>query len=413
MTEPAITVYGAYWCPDCRRSKQFLSEHQIPYNWVDIEQDKKGEQFVIRANGGKRIIPTIVFEDGSFLVEPSNAELAAQLGLKMAATQSHYDLVIVGGGPAGLLASIFTAREGIHTLVIEKAALGGQAFLTEKLDNMPGFHEGIGGIEFAKRLRQQAERFGVELLQAQEVVGIHSHNNTHAIITGDGSEYNGQALLVSTGSRYRRLGVSGENAYLGAGVHFCASCDGPFYQGKKVAVVGGGNSAAEASLLLAKYANQVTILVRRGEFTASKVLQEQMRAYPKIEVRWHTEVQEFTGKKSRLKLLRLKNSQTNEEAEMAVDGAFIGIGMAPNTGFLNGSGISLDPWRFIVTGHDLVHIGERPPGFEKREPRFLETSVPGIFAAGDVRAGSIKQAPSAAGEGASAAILAHAYLKSV
>jgi len=413
MTEPAITVYGAYWCPDCRRSKQFLGEHQIPYNWVNIEQDKKGEQFVIQANGGKRIIPTIVFEDGSFLVEPSNAELAAQLGLKMAANQSHYDLVVVGGGPAGLLASIFTAREGIHTLVIEKAALGGQAFLTEKLDNMPGFHEGVSGFEFANRLRQQAERFGVELLQAQEVVDIQSHNSTHSVTTSDGSEYKGHALLISTGSRYRRLGVSGENAYLGAGVHFCASCDGPFYQGKKVAVVGGGNSAAEASLLLAKYADQVTILVRRGEFTASKVIQEHVLAHPKIEVRWHTEVQEFTGKQSRLEMLRLKNNQTNEEAEMAVDGVFIGIGMAANTGFLKGSGISLDPWRFIVTGHDLVHSGERPPGFEKREPVFLETSVPGIFAAGDVRAGSIKQAPSAAGEGASAAILAHAYLKSV
>lgn len=413
MTEPAITVYGAYWCPDCRRSKQFLSEHQIPYTWVDIEQDKKGEQFVIQANNGKRIIPTIVFEDGSHLVEPSNAELAAKLGLKMTAHRSHYDLVVVGGGPAGLLASIFTAREGIDTLVIEKAALGGQAFLTEKLDNMPGFHEGITGIEFANRLRQQAERFGVELLQAQDVVGIQSHNNTHAVTTGDGSQYSGYALLISTGSRYRRLGVSGENAYLGAGVHFCAACDGAFYRGKKVVVVGGGNSAAEASLLLTQYAGQVVMLVRRGEFTASKVIQERVLAHPKIEVRWHTEVQEFIGEKSKLKRLRLQHNQTNEEAELAVDGAFISIGMTPNTGFLQDSGISLDPWRFIVTGHDLVHNGQRPPGFEEREPVFLETSVPGIFAAGDVRAGSVKQAASAAGEGASAAALAHAYLKTV
>lgn len=413
MTEPSITVYGAYWCPDCRRSKQFLGEHQIPYNWVDIEQDKMGEQFVIQANNGKRIIPTIVFEDGSLLVEPSNAELAAKLGLKMTANRSHYDLVVVGGGPAGLLASIFTAREGIDTLVIEKAALGGQAFLTEKLDNMPGFHEGVTGMEFANRLRQQAERFGVELLQAQDVVGIHSHHNYHAVNTGDGSQYRGSALLISTGSHYRRLGVSGENAYLGAGVHFCASCDGAFYRGKKVAVVGGGNSAAEASLLLTRYTDRITMLVRKGELKASKVIQEHVLAHPKIEVRWHTEVQEFIGEKSKLKRLRLRNNRTHEETELAVDGAFIHIGMTPNTAFLQDSGVSLDPWRFIVTGHELVHKGEQPPGFEEREPSFLETSVPGIFAAGDVRAGSIKQAASAAGEGASAAVLAQAYLKTV
>ncbi len=413
MTEPFITFYGTHWCPDCRRSRQFLSEHQIPYKWIDIEQDIEGEQAVLQANNGKRIIPTLVFGDGSFLVEPSNAALAAKLGLKMKASRSHYDLVVVGGGPAGLLASIYTAREGIDTLVIEKAALGGQVFLTGKLDNMPGFHEGITGIEFSNRLRQQAERFGVELLQAQEVVGIQSRHNYHSVTASDGNEYSGSTLLITTGGRYRRLGVSGENAYLGAGVHFCASCDGPFYRGKKVAVVGGGNSAAAASLLLTKYADQVTMLVRRGEFTASKVIQERVLAHPKIEIYWHTEIQEFVGKKSKLKRLRLKNNQTNAETVLEVDGAFICIGMTPNTGFLQNSEISLDPWRFIVTGHDLLHKSNRPTGFADREPVFLETSVPGIFAAGDVRAGSIKQAPSAAGEGASAAAMVHSYLKTM
>jgi thioredoxin reductase (NADPH) len=411
MTEPSITVYGAYWCPDCRRSRQFLGERQIPYNWVNIEQDKQGEQVVLQANDGKRIIPTIVFADGSLLVEPNNAQLAAKLGLNTRASRSHYDLIVVGGGPAGLLAAIFTAREGIDTLVIEKASLGGQAFLTEKLDNLPGFHEGISGIEFSHRLRQQAERSGVELLQAQDVVSIHSQSNSHAVITGDGSQYNGRALLISTGSRYRRLGISGENAYLGGGIHFCASCDGAFYRGKQVVVVGGGNSAAEASLLLAKYAERVTMLVRRGELRASKVLQERVLAHPKIGVRWHTEVQEFIGKRSRLERLRLRNNQTDEEVETAVDGAFISIGMTPNTDFLPGSDVSLDPWQFIVTGHELVHSGKRPFGFEARDPGFLETSVPGIFAAGDVRAGSVKHAASAAGEGATAAALVHNYLR--
>jgi thioredoxin reductase (NADPH) len=229
MTNSEITVYGAHWCPDCRRSKQFLGEHQIPYSWVDIEEDPTAEKFVIEKNDGKRIIPTIVFEDESFLVEPTNAELAQKLGLKTKASRSHYDLIVLGGGPAGLTAALYTAREAIDTLVIERAAFGGQAAGTEKLDNMPGFPDGVAGIEFSQRLRQQSERFGVELLQAQEIKGIHHQDNYHCVETTDGSQYSGSALLIATGSRYKRLNVAGESDYLGAGVHFCATCDGPFY----------------------------------------------------------------------------------------------------------------------------------------------------------------------------------------
>ena len=174
---PEITVYGAYWCPDCSRSKQFLGEHQIPYNWVDIEDDQAGEAYVVKKNNGKRIIPTIEFEDGSILIEPSNAALAEKLGLKTLAERSHYDLIVLGGGPAGLTAALYTAREGIETLVVERAALGGQAATTQWLDNVPGFSEGISGADFSGQLRQQVERFGAELLQAQDVVSIHSHSN--------------------------------------------------------------------------------------------------------------------------------------------------------------------------------------------------------------------------------------------
>ncbi len=413
MSDSEITVYGAHWCPDCRRSKQFLGEHQIPYNWVDIEQDPEAEAFVIEKNNGKRIIPTIIFADGSFLVEPSNAVLASKLGLKTKAARSHYDLIVLGGGPAGLTAALYTAREAIDTLVIERAAFGGQAAGTEKLDNMPGFPDGVAGIEFSQRLRRQAERFGVELLEAQQIAAVHSPDNYHCVTTEDGSQYSADALLIATGSRYKRLNVPGESDYIGAGVHFCATCDGPFYRGKHVAVIGGGNSATEESLLLTKFADQVTLLVRGGEFKATRIIQEKVLSHPQIAVRWHTEVKEFMGKDSKLDRLRIENNQTKEEQEILVDGAFIFIGLVPNTGFLADSGILLDEWGFVVTGHALLHQEKRPAGYRRREPLLLETSIPGIFAAGDVRDKSTKQVVSAAGEGGSAALMIREYLKGI
>jgi thioredoxin reductase (NADPH) len=413
MEKAEISVYGAHWCPDCRRSKQFLGEHQIPYNWIDIEKDKEAEKTVLEKNDGKRIIPMITFADGSFLVEPSNAELAAKLGLKTEAAQSHYELIIVGGGPAGLTAAIYTAREAIDTLVIERAVFGGQAAGTEKLDNMPGFPEGVAGIEFSNRLRQQAERFGVELLQAQEVTLVYSKDSYHCVETADGSQYSACALLIASGSRYKRLNVPGEEDYIGAGVHFCATCDGPFYKGKRVAVVGGGNSAAEESLLLTKFADHVTILVRRGQFRATNIIQENVLINPKIDVRWHTEIMEFIGEKSKLTKLRIRNNQTDTEEEMPVDGAFVFIGLVPNTAFLAHSEILLDEWGFIVTGPELLHQKDRLKDYDAYGPSLLETSKPGIFAAGDVRDTSTKQVVSAAGEGSSAALMIREYLKRV
>jgi thioredoxin reductase (NADPH) len=414
MIETAnITLYGAHWCPDCRRSKQFLGEHQIPYNWVDIEQDEAGEAYVLQVNNGKRIIPTIEFEDGSILVEPSNAELAAKLGLKTIAGRSHYDLIVIGGGPAGLTAALYTAREGIDTLVIERAALGGQAATTQWLENVPGFADGISGADFSSQLRLQTERFGVELLQAQDVTRIYSHDNYHCVFTADGSEYSARAMLLATGSRYKYLNVPGEDAYIGAGIHFCATCDGPFYKGMPVAVVGGGNSATEESLLLVKYVDHVTLLVRGSELTASQVLKEKVLSHPRIDVRFHTGVEAFRGAGSKLKSIVIKNNQTGQTEDIHPAGVFVFIGQTPNSGFLAGSGIKTNQWDFIVSGHDLVHNSPPPPGFEKREPAFLETSVPGIFTAGDVRAGSTKQVASAAGEGATAALLIREYLKTV
>ena len=413
---PAITVYGAYWCPDCRRAKQFLGDHQIPYTWVDIEEDSAAEALVIEKNGGKRTIPTIIFDDGAILVEPSNADLAAKLGLRTTVERKHFPLIIVGGGPAGLTAAIYTAREGIDTLLIERSAFGGQAAVTEKIDNLPGFPDGVEGALFGARLRQQAERFGVSLMQAQEIEGFHSHDNYHCVRTASGEEYSAQVLLFATGSRYRKLGAPGESEFIGAGVHFCATCDGPFYKGKHVVVVGGGNSAAEESLLLTKFANHVTVLVRGATFTASPIIIESVLGDPNIDVQFNTEVVEFLGAKSHLNALRLRDVHSGIARELSVDGAFIFIGLDPNTAFLRDSAVHLDPWGFVVTGHDLLHgdasladVG-RPAAYATRDPWALETSVPGIFAAGDMRKGSTKQVASATGEGATAALLMRDYL---
>lgn len=409
----AITVYGAYWCPDCHRSKQFLGEHQIPYEWVDIEEDAEGERYVIAANHGKRRIPTIVFGDGSVLSNPSNSALAAKLGLKTTAERHHYDLVIVGGGPAGLTAALYTAREGIDTLVIERAALGGQAAATMLLDNVPGFPEGISGAELSTRFRGQAERFGVELLRAQEVTRIRRHDNYYCVATADGSEYSSLAVLLALGSRYRRLGVPGEEEYIGAGVHFCATCDGPFYRGRPVAVVGGGNSAAEESLLLTRFVERVTLLVRGGALSASQVIAEKVLRHPQVEVRFNSVVESFDGADSKLRTVNVVDTSTGVREGLPLPAAFVFIGLDPNTGLLRETPVRLDPWGFIVTGHALVHDGARPGGFRDRDPAILETSLPGVFAAGDVRAQSTKQVASAAGEGAAAALMIRDYLRTV
>jgi thioredoxin reductase (NADPH) len=413
MIQTDITVYGANWCPDCRRSKLFLGEHRIPYKWLDIEEDSEARRFVTEKNGGKRIIPTIVFRDGSFLVEPTNAQLADKLGLKTLASRTHYDLIVIGGGPAGLTAALYAAREAIDTLVIERSSFGGQTAGTEKLDNMPGFPEGVEGLEFSNRLRRQAERFGVELLEAREVGSIERHGNLHCVRMEDGRDYSARALLIATGSHYRRLNVTGEAEFLGAGVHFCATCDGPFYKGKRVAVVGGGNSAAEESLLLTKFAQHLTLLVRGEELTATQLIQEKVLADPKIEIRWNTEVKEFIGQGGKLNRIKYLNTLTGAEEELPVEGAFIFIGMMPNTGFLANSGVLLDRWGFIVTGQNLFRDQSRLEGYQNRAPYMFETSVAGVFAAGDVRDASTKQAVSAAGEGAAAALALRDYLKQV
>jgi thioredoxin reductase (NADPH) len=230
-----ITVYSTVWCPDCKRAKRFLGDQRIPFTGVDIEQDPEALAYVEKVNNGMRIIPTIVFPDGDTLVEPSDAALAEKLGLQTKAKRTFYDAIIIGGGPAGLTAATYMAREGTETLVVEKAGMGGQAGITGTLDNFPGFDEGIAGTEFADRLTRQARRFDAEILQAQEITSIFRYDPYWCVTTASGQEYDAKAILLTTGARYRRLNVPGEEELLGLNIHFCATCDGAFYIRKEAA----------------------------------------------------------------------------------------------------------------------------------------------------------------------------------
>jgi len=386
-----IKLYGTLWCGDCKRTKQFFGEQRIHYDFIDIDTDQEGLALVERVNNGKHIIPTLVFEDGSTLVEPSNAELAAKLGIQTTAKNKFYDLVVVGSGPAGLTAALYAAREGIDTLVIERGGVGGQAGITERLDNFPGFPEGISGAEFADRLGRQAERFGVEILSAQEVTGIGMEGGYKIVRTADGNEYRGYAVLLAVGSTYRRLGIPGEEDFIGAGVHFCATCDGAFYRGKDVLVIGGGNSAGEESIFLTKFASHVTIATRDDALSASKVVVEKVEECPLIDVITNVAPVEFRGD-GKLQTVVLRDARSGETREIHPSGVFVFIGLTPNTGIVKGT-VALDERGFIITGPTL------------------ETSVPGVFAAGDCRAGSTKQAASAAGEGAAVALSIRRYVE--
>ncbi len=404
-----ITLYGAPWCPDCRRAKKFLSEHLIRYEWIDIDQDEAARALVEAKNDGKRIIPTIIFPDDSLLVEPSNAELAQKLGLQTKPMRTTYDLIIIGGGPGGLTAALYASREGTDTLVIEKSALGGQAGITAAIENFPGFPDGLTGAEFAERLTQQTRRFGVELLQAQEVEAIDPDEaGLRTVKLADGTIVSAYALLIASGASYRRLGVAGEEDLIGAGVHYCATCDGPFYKGQPhVVVIGGGNSAAEESLHLLKFVDRVHMLVRGAELTAGKTAADAVLTDSRVTVHYNVKVSEMVGKGGKLAQVLFTDGDGQEQT-LETPAAFVFIGQQPNVGFLNGM-VASDDKGFIITGHDLIHVIDDLP----RAPFAMETNLPGIFAAGDVRYGSTKQIASAVGEGASAAIAIREFLKTI
>ena len=386
-----IIVYSTVWCPDCKRAKKFLAEHRIPYENRDVEQDEQARAFVEKVNNGMRIIPTVIFPDGSILSEPSNAQLAEKLGMQTKARLEYYDSIVIGGGPSGLTAALYMAREGLDVLVIEKAGLGGQVGITQTLDNFPGFHDGISGSDFAQRLVMQARRFGVEIMEAQEVVELDGDGIYWEVKTADGQCYCTKAALLATGARYRRLGIPGEDELIGINVHFCATCDGAFYKDKKVLVVGGGNSGFEEGLFLTKFASQVDIVEFLPQVKASQIVQDKVAEQPNMTVTVNHAVKEFRGK-DRLEAVIVEDRATSSTKEWHYDGVFVFIGLIPNSELVKEL-INLDEYGFILTDKTLM------------------TNRPGLFAVGDVRADSTKQAAAAAGEGATAALMIREYLK--
>jgi thioredoxin reductase (NADPH) len=386
-----IRMYGTPWCPDCQRAKQFLSDQRIPYAFTDVDSDAAGRALVEEVNDGKLIIPVLVFDDASTLVEPSNADLAAKLGLTTEARHRFYSLIVIGSGVAGLTAAMYAAREGIPTLVIESGAIGGTIGITDQIDNFPGFPDGISGAEFADRLRRQAERFGVEILSATNAESVRADGDQRVVTTSTGEAYRSHAVLVATGSTYRRLGIPGEDDFIGSGVHFCATCDGAFYRGQSVVVIGGGNSATEESLFLTTLDESVTLITRADVLSASAAAVAKVEQNPDIRVLTQSSPVEFVGEAGKLSGVVVERPDGAIET-VPTPAAFVFIGLTPNA--------------TVVAG--LVDTDSQ--GFIEAD-RGMQASVAGVFVAGDVRSGSTKQAASAAGEGAAAAIAIRRYLE--
>lgn len=390
--DAALTVYSAPWCPHCKRVKRFLAAHRMPYRQIDIDGDPGAIEELKALQGGRQIIPTVVYGDGTHDVNPSDEDLARRIGLDLVAERLAYDLVIVGGGPAGLAAAIYAAREGIDAILVESSGLGGQAGISDQIDNYPGFPEGITGAELSDRFVAQARRYGVELLSAVSVTSVVRDGGDLVTTTSTGQEICSHAVIVATGSTYRRLDVPGEDELLGAGVHYCATCDGPFYKGaEELVVIGGGNSALEEGLHLSEFAHRVRVIAR-NELSAAPVLVERVRSDPQFVVETGMDIVQFDGERGRLTAVEARDRSTGDVKHFPAAAAFVFIGLLPNTAFL-GDTVERDPAGFIVTSTTF------------------ETSMPGVFAAGDVRAGSTKQLGSAVGDGIAALLMTRRYLE--
>jgi len=410
-----IRVAGTLWSPSSHAVKDFLARNQIPYQWLDVEADAQARELVKSTDGGEPRLPVVFFPDGSFLVEPDNPALAAKVGLQTEASRQFYDLVIVGGGPAGLGAAVYAASEGLRTAMVERHSPGGQAGTSSLIENYLGFPKGLTGADLARRASTQAKRFGAEIITAVEAAKVRVDGPYRTVTCTNGSELNCHALLIATGVTLRRLEIPGADELTGRGVYYGASLtEAAYYKDQHVVVVGGANSAGQGAMFFSLYASKVTMLLRASSLSKSmsQYLIEQIQKRENIEVRPDTLVTAVSGT-GKLDQVTIQDQLTGKVETLPTAAMFIFIGAAPHTDLV-AEVVERNLSGFILTGQHLFQDGKRPKGWPlKRDPYLLETSVPGIFAAGDVRHGSVRRVASAVGEGGMVVSFVHQYLQTV
>ena len=413
-----VRVLGTRWSPHSYALREFLARNQAPYQYIDVESGNQTAEVrgLIEAAGAKASsLPMVLFPDGSTLVDPTTTQLAEKLGLRVRPEMAFYDLVIVGGGPAGLAAAVYGASEGLRTVLIEMEAPGGQAGMSSRIENYLGFPSGLSGADLARRGVAQARRFGVEILAPQQVASARVEGSSRIVKLAAGTEIGCKVLLIATGVSYRKLNVPGVERLQGCGVYYgSAMTEAMSCQGEDVFIVGGANSAGQAAMYFSKYARRVVMLVRGASLSASmsQYLIDQIRKTPNIQVETNSQVVEVHGD-GHLEALSIHCRDSNETSKVPANFLAIFIGAEPNTDWLADI-VERDARGFIRTGVDLVHDAKLPKGWPlHRAPYWPETSVPGIFAAGDVRAGSVKRVASGVGEGSIAVQFIHQYLSGV
>lgn len=411
-----VRVVGHKWSPAATKIRDFFGRNFIPYLWLDVEKDEEAKQFIASSKVERTSLPLVVFRDGSFLANPTVTDVAAKLGLKTRAEQPLYDLVVVGGGPAGLAAAVYAAADGLKTLLIERDAPGGQAGRSSRIENYLGFPTGLSGGDLARRAVAQARRFGVEIIAPQEVTGIRIETPTRVLKLSDNSEVITRAMIIATGIWYRKLNIPGVEKLQGAGVHYYAPMSEAYSQRDgDVYIVGGANSAGQAAMYFSKFARQVTMVVRGDALSAtmSQYLEDQIKATKNIAVKVNSNVVEVCGTENCEQLV-IENSKSGQKETVPATALLIYAGAIPQTEWLAGI-VERDAQGYVISGqHLLQREPRRPKGWTvDRDPYYLETSVPGIFVAGDVRHLSPKGVTSGVGEGAMAVKLVHQYLGSL
>ncbi|MET7702948.1 MULTISPECIES: NAD(P)/FAD-dependent oxidoreductase [unclassified Streptomyces] len=409
---PACKVVGHRWSARSSDVREFLARNQVPYRWYSSDTPEGRRLLAAAGQDGERL-PLVVTPDGTPLVEPEDPELAAHVGLATTPTAEFYDLVVIGGGPAGLGAAVYGASEGLRTVLVERSATGGQAGQSSRIENYLGFPDGVSGGQLTDRARRQAAKFGAEILTAREVTGLEVTGAARTVRFSDGSAIAAHSVILATGVSYRQLEAPGLSELTGCGVFYgsalteAASC-----QGHDVYIVGGANSAGQAAMYLARGAKSVTLLVRGSSLEASMshYLIQQINDAPNISVRAGTVVESAHGS-DHLEQLTLRDVASGHTELVDAQWLFVFIGAAPLTDWLEGT-VLRDARGFIMAGPDMTADGQPPAGWElERPPYHLETSVPGVFVAGDARSESAKRVASAVGEGAMAVMLVHRYLE--